>query len=130
MGSLYVKGAKLWARYKDEHGVWKGAPSPYRPGDEANARRFLKTLEAASEAKSSFRRRTTGERKGPIVVAGYAERWVADRKELGLVRACDDDAGLKLRGFPHAVRLLDQLSGWTIVDEPLIRDRHDLTSGH
>ena len=64
MGSLYVKGAKLWARYKDEHGVWKGAPTPYRPGDEANARRFVKTLEAASEAKSSFRRRTTGERKG------------------------------------------------------------------
>ena len=44
MGSLYVKGAKLWARYKDEDGVWKGAPTPYRPGDEANARRFLKTL--------------------------------------------------------------------------------------
>jgi hypothetical protein len=42
MGSLYIKGSKLWARYKDEHGVWKGAPTPYRPGDEANARRFLK----------------------------------------------------------------------------------------
>ena len=28
MGSLYVKGPKLWARHKDEHGVWKGAPTP------------------------------------------------------------------------------------------------------
>lgn len=26
MGSLYIKGAKLWARYKDQHGAWKGAP--------------------------------------------------------------------------------------------------------
>jgi integrase len=99
MGSLYVKGSKLWARYKDEHGVWKGAPTPYRPGDEANARRFVKTLEAASEAKSSFNKRTTGERKGPITVAGYAERWVADRKQLGLVSACDDDTRLKLHAF-------------------------------
>jgi hypothetical protein len=75
MGSLYVKGAKLWARYKDEHGAWKGAPTPYRPGDEANARRFLKGLESATEAKTSFRKRTGSERKSPITVAEYAGRW-------------------------------------------------------
>ena len=33
MGSLYLKGSKLWARYKNEQGKWTGAPTPYRPGD-------------------------------------------------------------------------------------------------
>jgi hypothetical protein len=37
MGSLYRKGAKLWARYKDESGAWCGAPTPYRPGEETKA---------------------------------------------------------------------------------------------
>ncbi len=41
MGSLYVKGTKLWARYKDEHGVWKGAPTPYRPGGTSLLRACL-----------------------------------------------------------------------------------------
>jgi integrase len=100
MGSLYIKGAKLWARYKDEHGVWKGAPTPYRPGDEANARRFLKTLEAASEAKSSFNKRAGGEKKGPITVADYAVRWTDDRKELGLATASDDLTRLRFRILP------------------------------
>jgi hypothetical protein len=86
MGSLYIKGAKLWARYMDEHGVWKGAPTPYRPGDEANTRRFLKTLEAASEAKNSFAKRTGGARKGPITVAEYVVRWTDDRKSSGWPR--------------------------------------------
>jgi hypothetical protein len=100
MGSLYVKGAKLWARYKDEHGVWKGAPTPYRPGDEGNARRFLKTLEAATDAKSSFIKRTGGERKGPITVADYAVRWTDDRKELGLASAGDDLTRLRFHILP------------------------------
>jgi integrase len=100
MGSLYVKGSKLWARYKGEHGAWKGAPTPYRPGDEANARRFVKGLEAATEAKSSFRKRTGGERKSPITVADYAGRWTDDRKELGLATASDDLARLRLHILP------------------------------
>ncbi len=100
MGSLYVKGTKLWARYKDEHGVWKGAPTPYRPGDEANARRFLKTLEATSEAKNSFAKRTDGQRKGPITVADYAVRWTDDRKDLGLASAGDDLTRLRFHILP------------------------------
>jgi hypothetical protein len=58
MGSLYTKGTKLWARYKDELGRWKGAPTPYRPGDEAKARRFLKGLEAESDKDRSPSLRT------------------------------------------------------------------------
>jgi hypothetical protein len=41
MASLYVKGRKLWARFKDESGKWTGAPTPYRPGEEAKVQRYL-----------------------------------------------------------------------------------------
>jgi integrase len=99
MGSLYVKGSKLWARYKNEQGKWKGAPTPYRPGDEVKARRFVKELEAESQAKGAFARRN-GESKGPIIVADYANRWVEDRKQLGLATASDDLARLRLHVLP------------------------------
>jgi len=99
MGSVYLKGSNLWARYKNEQGRWKGAPTPYRPGDEAKARRFLKGLEAESQAKGDFARRN-GESKGPITVAEYANRWVEDRKQLGLVTASDDLARLRLHVLP------------------------------
>lgn len=78
MGRLYIKGKKLWARFKDEHGRWKGGPTPYRPGDEAKARGFLKRLETQSVAKRSYSEGAGEKDKGPITVASYADRWVAD----------------------------------------------------
>jgi hypothetical protein len=83
MGSLYIKGSKLWARYKDELGKWKGAPTPYRQGDDAKARRFLKSLEAESEAKRQFVERDDAPHKGPITVAAYAA--VGKRSEAARV---------------------------------------------
>jgi integrase len=106
MGSLYIKGKKLWARFKDEHGRWKGGPTPYRPGDEAKARGFLKRLENQSAAKRSYSEGAGEKHKGPITVASYADRWVADRKQLGLVSASDDGARLKL----HALKFIGQMS--------------------
>jgi hypothetical protein len=41
MASLYVKQNKLWARYKDEEGQWTNAPTPYRPGQEREAKRYI-----------------------------------------------------------------------------------------
>jgi integrase len=95
-----LKGSKLWARYKDERGKWKGAPAPYRPGDEAKARGFLKRLENQSDAKRSYSGQSAEEPKGPITVARYADRWVADRKQLGLATASDDLARLRLHVLP------------------------------
>jgi len=100
MGSLYVKGSKLWARYKDERGQWKGSPTPYRPGDDAKARLFVKRLENQCAAKRSYGEQSGEEPKGPISVARYAERWVADRKQIGLATASDDLARLRLHVLP------------------------------
>jgi len=74
MGSLYVKGSKLWARYKDERGQWKGSPTPYRPGDDAKARLFVKRLENQCAAKRSYGEQSGQEPKGPVTVARYADR--------------------------------------------------------
>jgi hypothetical protein len=68
MGSLYLKGSKLWARYKKRAGQVEGRSHFLPPGDGVKARRFLKGLEAESEAKGDFARRN-GESKGPITVA-------------------------------------------------------------
>lgn len=66
-GKLARERREAPGRYKDEHGDWKGAPpTSYRPSDEASARRSVKTLEAASHAKSSFYKRTCGERKDQL----------------------------------------------------------------
>jgi len=100
MGSLYVKGSKLWARYKDERGQWQGSPTPYRPGDDAKARGFLKRLENQIAAKRSYGDEAGEEPKGPITVARYADRWVADRQKLGLATATDDLARLRLHVLP------------------------------
>src|SRR4051794_35445006 len=95
MGSLYIKGSKLWARFKDERGQWKGSPTPYRPGDDAKARLFVKRLEKQCAAKRLYSEQSGEEPKGPITVARYAERWVADasrsdwRPPATISHACD-----------------------------------------
>jgi integrase len=115
MGSLYRKGAKLWARYKDETGSWRGAPTPYRPGEETQARRFLKRLEVGIDARKQSA--DGGASQGPITVASYATRWIADRKALGLKAAGDDENRLK-----HALPLLGAMK----LDEIRPRQIRDL----
>jgi hypothetical protein len=53
-----------------------------------------------SQAKGDFARRNGESRKGPITVADYANRWVEDRKQLGLATASDDLARLRLHVLP------------------------------
>jgi hypothetical protein len=44
MASVYKRGNKLWARLKDESGKWSCEATPFRPGQEVEARRYLKSL--------------------------------------------------------------------------------------
>jgi len=46
MSSVYKRGNKLWARLKDESGKWSCEATPFRTGQEVEARRYLKRLEA------------------------------------------------------------------------------------
>lgn len=106
MGSLYVKGAKLWARYKDETGTWRGAPTPYRPGQEKDARRYLTRLEARTAATAEVATATDAAPGEPISVARYAAKWLKDRESLGLHSHDDDKARLDLHVLPRIGALL------------------------
>ncbi len=97
MGSLYVRGTKLWARYKDHRGKWVGAPTPYRAGEEEKARRFLAKLEAMTEATQTVNGGAGG---GPVTVSRYAERWLGERRALGLAVGKGDDARLRRYALP------------------------------
>jgi integrase len=97
VGSLYLKGGRLWARYKKKGGKWGGAPTPYLPGDEKKARQFLAVLEADARVATST---SPPKRLGTPTVKQYAEGWVKDRRSLGLRTADDDETRLRLHALP------------------------------
>jgi hypothetical protein len=69
MSSLYVKGKTLYARFKDESGKWTSEATPFRPGQEVEARRYVKQLEGRISATRSASwdpcRPSWAERRGP-----------------------------------------------------------------
>ncbi len=100
MGSLYIKGGKLWARYKDGQGKWSGAPTPYGPDAKDKARRFMRELEARARAMAEAGGAAGLAPGEPMTVARYAVKWLADRQALGLATAGDDASRLRLHALP------------------------------
>lgn len=82
MSSLYVKGKKLYARFKDESGKWSCEATPFRPGQEIEARRYLKRLETRIVATRETTDAVDLEPGTPITVAQYAKKWLRDREPL------------------------------------------------
>ena len=104
MGSVYPRGKKLWARYKNEKGQWEGAPTPFHAGEGAKARRFLRELEARIDARKTVGASVGLEPGEAITVCRYAERWIDDRRKLGIKTWDDERARLR-----HAMPLLGEL---------------------
>jgi len=101
MGSLYTKRKKLWVRYKNELGKWSDAPTPYGPGQETLARRYLiqreRRISAAIETGGEV-----GAKPGePLTVAQYAMRWIRARQPLKLATASDDKTRLHKHVLPR-----------------------------
>jgi integrase len=109
VASLYTKQNKLWARYKNESGEWSNAPTPYRPGEEAKARRFLARL-AGRVAVTVDVAAAAGLPAGPLTVEQYAKKWIDDRRPLGLASLQDDETRLRKHALPHIGNLrLDEV---------------------
>src|SRR4051812_23951783 len=106
MGSLYEKQNKLWARYKDESGKWSNMPTPYRPGDEPKARRFLLQLEARGGAKRDASAAGADDPAAPLTVEAYARKWLQGRKAMGLASHHDDATRLTLHVLPRLGSML------------------------
>jgi integrase len=82
MASVYKRGNKLWARLKDESGKWSCEATPFRPGQEVEARRYLKRLEARIAAARDVTDAAELTPGTPITVARYAQKWLKDREPL------------------------------------------------
>ena len=94
MSSLYVKDGKLWIRYKNETGKWVGRSTPFRPGQEAEAKVELKRREAQVAANKAVADATGIAPGTKMTVAQYAKKWVKDRELLKLASHEDDAARL------------------------------------
>jgi integrase len=106
MGSLYVKGSKLWIRYKDESGKWVGAPTQCRPHEKARARRHLAKIESGITALADARKAADLPPGAPLTVAAYTAKWLADRKRLGLKSLADDTSRMRLHVLPRIGTML------------------------
>jgi integrase len=101
VGSLYVRGNKIWIRYKDETGKWVGAPTESRPGEERRARRHLASIEGHVKASIEAKTKSDVRPGAPLTVAAYVKRWLADRARLGLRSVPDDTSRMNLHILPR-----------------------------
>jgi integrase len=114
MSSLYVKDKRICARYKDSAGKWCSKVLPFRPGEETQAQRYLKRLEAKIVAVKEFAD-TAGLMPGePVTVAQYTERWLKQRERLHHASHKDEACRLKKHMLPRL--------GQMLLDE--VRPRH------
>jgi integrase len=89
MGSLYVRGNKIWIRYKDETEAWVGAPTESRPGEEKRARRHLASVEAHVQAAIEGKTKADVQPGAPLI---SDRRITEDRRVLYAMKAL---AGLR-----------------------------------
>jgi hypothetical protein len=114
MSSVYAKGPTLYVRYKDEEGKWISEATRFRPGQEAEARRYVKRLEARIDATKEITDAAGLEPGTPVTVAQYMERWLKEREALHHASHKDEDCRLRKHMLPRL--------GHMLLDE--VRPRH------
>jgi integrase len=96
---IYSRGRKLWARFKDSTGAWVSKSTPYEVGQEAEAQRyFARRVATASTTRTS---QAGVIRPGvPVQLRTYAEKWLKERRDLGIHSIADDDSRMKRHILP------------------------------
>ena len=99
---IYSRGRKLWARFKDSTGAWVSKSTPYEVGQEAEAQRyFARRVANASTTRTS---QAGVIRPGvPVQLRTYAEKWLKERRDLGIHSIADDDSRMKRHILPRSV---------------------------
>jgi integrase len=96
MGSVYPRWNKLYLRYKDAEGKWRDKVTPYRVGQEREARKLLRAVESKIAAGKDL----APEQRGPLTLRAFADLWHAERVKLGIVDAANDLARLRDHVLP------------------------------
>ncbi len=92
MPSTYARGNRIWCRVKIA-GRWKSEPTPFNVGDEARAERFATAAQAAIDKREAAA--AAGD-AAALSLAAYAERWLQQRRELGVRSVDNESARLRL----------------------------------
>jgi len=102
MGTVYARGTKLYLGYKDADDQWRYKSSGFAVGEEQQAQKLLDQLEKKIEAEKRFVADGTPSSKkaGPITLAVFAARWLAEREKLNISDRHNDLGRLKKHVFP------------------------------
>jgi integrase len=106
MSSVYAKGPTLYVRYKDEEGKWCSEATPFHPGQEDKARRYVKQLEARINASKELTDSAGLEPGTPITVAQYTARWLKKREALHHASHKDEACRLTKHMLPRLGHML------------------------
>lgn len=110
MASIYRKGKKLYASIKNAAGKWVNVATGFNVGQEREAKKFARDLEARRDAGLDH-----GEAEhGPVTLRRYVKTWNDEREKLGLA----DTANTKARLERHVLPVIGDMQ---IAD---IRARH------
>lgn len=79
---VFVRGNKLWLRFRDDNATWRNIASGYEVGQERLAKAMLEEIvrEVKAAAGASAR---AGAARGPLTVRAYVERWLEERRVVG-----------------------------------------------
>ncbi len=91
MGSLYARGQRLYAQYKDSSGKRRQEVTPYLVGQERLAEEFVAALERGIVA---------GDDLGPLTVKKFCKRWSDARRARQLRCATTDERRIEMYALP------------------------------
>ncbi len=97
MGSIYQKGNKLYAAIKSASGEWVKVATGFNVGQERQATRFMRDLEARRDSEQQHGVSADG---GPITLSHYVKTWNAERQQLGLADIKNTEARLRDHVLP------------------------------
>jgi len=96
---IFVRGRKLWARFKDASGAWVNKSTPYEVGQESDARRYLARRIATAAAAREVTEKVRSD--GATSVQEFADRWLKERRALGVRSIADDESRMKRHILPE-----------------------------
>jgi hypothetical protein len=96
MASIYKKGNKLYAAIKNASGDWVKIATGFNVGQEREAKKFARDLEARRDAGLEH-----GEAEhGPVTLRRYVKTWNVEREKLGLADIANTEARLSRHVLP------------------------------
>ncbi len=96
MGTVYLRGDKLWIGFQDVDGTRRYKSSGFKLGEEKKAEKVLEKIEAKIAAAKAL----GATEAGPPTLRRYAERWLKHRPADGIATAADETSRMRTHVYP------------------------------